>query len=113
MSAAWVLGLALAAGYLINKNVQVSSQLKNSIAEYQNAAEPSTDGATSAEVRKAWANTDFTRYGDMAEELRSSQKVALDSRVELQRAQVEQFETAHVPSSSIQGVMLTFDGSGC
>ena len=103
---AWVVGLALAAGYLINKNIQVSSRLEDAKAEYNNKAAPATSGVTSKEVRKAWANTDFAKYGDMAEELTQAQKDSLHARVLAQRQEVEQYDASEVPS--IQGVMMTF-----
>lgn len=108
---AWVLGLALAAGYLINKNVQVKSRLENAATEYNSAANPATDGVTSSEVRTAWANTEHTRYGDMSEDLMPAQKVQLDQKVQAQRDAVEAYDAATVPP--IQGVMLTFDRFGC
>ena len=49
----WVVGLGLAAGYLINRNVAIQSQLDRSITEFQSAALPSEDGVTSGEIRAA------------------------------------------------------------
>lgn len=108
---AWVVGLALAAGYLINKNLAVSTQLENATAAYDNAAKPATGGVTSAEVKSAWRNTDFTRFGDMAEDLAQSQKLELDSKVQAQRSVVEQYDASVV--QPIQGVMMTYDRLGC
>ena len=107
---AWVIGLALAAGYLINKNVQVKSKLENAAAEYNSAAKPATDGVTSSELRSAWRNTDFTRFGDMSEDLSSSQKNALDQQVRDQNAAVEKYDAPSVPA--IEGVLLTYDRCG-
>lgn len=106
----WVVGLALAAGYLINKNIQVRGKLEDSKAEYHSTAKPATGGVTTSEVRSAWANTDFTRYGDMSEDLTQSQKESLDARVVAQKEAVEQYDASTVPS--IQGVLLTFDRFG-
>lgn len=109
---AWVVGLALAAGYLINKNVAVMSSKLNDIErDYYSAAEPSTDGATSAEVRRAWANTDFTRYGDMTEDLATSQKLELERKVQSQKDDVALYD-AGVAVPPIQGVLMTFDRLG-
>ena len=41
---AWIVGLAIAAGYLINKNLTVQSRLTQAEAEYQGAAKPATGG---------------------------------------------------------------------
>ena len=102
--------LALGAGYLINKNIQVRSRLEDSKAEYNSAAKPATGGATSREVRAAWANTDFTRYGDMSEDLTMNQKQLLDAKVAAQQQAVEQYDASEVPQ--IQGVLLTYDRLG-
>tara|TARA_R100000951_G_scaffold115508_1_gene123806 strand:+ start:1532 stop:1864 length:333 start_codon:yes stop_codon:yes gene_type:complete len=107
---AWVVGLALAAGYLINKNIQVRSRLETSKAEYNTVAKPATGSVTTGEIRTAWANTDFTRYGDMSEDLTQRQKDALDAKVVAQQEAVEQYDASEVPS--IQGVLLTYDRLG-
>lgn len=106
---AWVLGLALGAGYLINKNLSHQGILDKAEQKYNSAAEPSTDGATSAEVRTAWANTDFARFGDMQEDLPKEQKRALAQRVDSHRASVEAYDNPPGSVAEIQGVLLTFD----
>ena len=107
---AWIIGLALAAGYLINKNISVRTQLEDASAEYNKAAKPATGGVTSSEVRQAWRNTAFTRFGDMAEDLAESQKMELDRKVQVQREAVEQYDAATV--QPIQGVLMTYDRLG-
>ena len=107
---AWVVGLALAAGYLINKNIQVRGRIEDAKAEYNSAAKPATGSVTTSEVRAAWASTDFTRYGDMSEDLTQKQKDSLDSRVAAQQQAVEQYDASVAPS--IQGVLLTYDRLG-
>lgn len=108
---AWVLGLALAAGYLINKKIAVRTRLDEAVAKYDNAAKPSTGGATTAEVKNAWRNTDFTRFGDMSEELAQAQKVQIDQKVRDQQAVVQEYDASGAPP--IQGVLLTYDRLGC
>ena len=104
----WIVSLALAAGYLINKNFTVPGQLEIAEREYNSQrAAPSTDGATSSEVRKAWANTDFTRFGDMNTDLPKHEKRAIDQQVEIQHERVEQYDAPSVPA--IEGVLMTFD----
>lgn len=109
MSTAWVIGLGLAAGYLINKNLQVSGLIDKAQQNYNNSAAPSTDGATSSEVRAAWANTDFVKYGDMQEDMPKSQKDLLVARTEQQRQTIESYETPPGSVREIQGVLLTYD----
>ena len=107
---AWIIGLALAAGYLINKNVTVRTQLEDASAEYHSTAAPATGGVTSAEVRKTWRDTDHTRFGEMTEQLPEAQKRELDQKVQAQQAAVESFDASTV--YPIQGVLLTYDGLG-
>ncbi len=107
---AWIVGLALAAGYLINKNIQVSNRLQDSIAEHHSSAKPATDGVTTSEVRASWANTDFAKYGDMSEDLTRSQKDALNSNVQQQQQVVQQYDG--LAATPIQGVLLTYDRFG-
>jgi len=109
---AWILGLALGAGFLINKNIKVSGLLDSAERTYNSAAAPSTDGATSAEVRNAWANTDFTKFGDMHQDLPASQKMSLASKTEDQRALVQSYDTPPGSEREIRGVFLTFDRPG-
>lgn len=107
----WVAGLAVAAAYMMNKNMtEVKSQLDSAENKYNSAAKPATGGVTSKEIRKSWANTDFVKYGDMSEDLTKAQRNALDEKVQAQQALVEKFEVENVPQ--IQGVMLTFDRGG-
>ena len=103
--AAWVLGLGLAAGYLINKNLAVRARLEDAEAEYRDVHVESTGGATSAEVRKAWRNTDHTRFGEMAEDLPESEKQKIDRLTRAQQSAAEQFDAAEA-LPSIQGVWL-------
>ena len=110
----WVLGLGVAAGYLIKKNILSSTGvLENAAREFNNATPETTGGATSAEVRQAWANTDFARFGDMREDLSESQKLDLDRKREQARSQVESYETGSRGVDEIQGVMMTYDRSEC
>ena len=101
---AWIVGLALAAGYLINKNIQIKGTLQNAEAKFNSAANPSTNGTTSSEVRKAWTNVD--NYSDMNSDLTLSAKQALHEKAEQQRNLVESYEAG---PSSIEGVLMTFD----
>ena len=103
---AWVLGLALSAGYLINRNLQIHRRLETATQQYQNAAAPATGGVTTEEVRTAWKDTVGTKIDTMAEELTSSQKALLHERVQQQRQVVDQFDAPSTPQ--IEGVMLHY-----
>ena len=105
---AWVLGLALGAGYLINKNVQVSNRLQDSVAEYQSTAEPADEGVTSEEVRKAWMNTDSVRNGDFAEEIPRERRASIQHAQQMAERAVQQFEAP--TTQPIEGVLMTFSG---
>lgn len=107
----WTVGLALAAGYLINKNLLTSKgTLENSESQYYSTTEPATDGTTTAEIRQAWTSTAYNRFGDFREDLSESQKLEVDRKRKLMRDQVEAFE-APVRLPEIEGVMLTFERS--
>ena len=71
---AWIIGLAIAAGYLINKNVQAVERVTRAESAYQGAALPATGGVTTAEVRSAWRNTDFSTYGDFNSDLSKAER---------------------------------------
>ena len=110
---AWILGLALGAGYLINKNLQMSSgMLEKAENDYNKAAGPSTNGVTSSEIRSAWADTEYTKFGDMHERLAESQKVDLVSKTEKHREVVSAYDTPPGSDHDIRGVLMTFDRYG-
>jgi hypothetical protein len=107
---AWVVGLGLAAGYLINKNVAIVSRLDESVTEFNSAAKPATGGVTSAEVRNAWKRTDHVKYADMNTGLPKKQMDALAKNEERAASEVEQFEQGS--PAPILGVMLHYDRLG-
>ena len=107
---AWILGLALSAGYLMNKKLHVNAGLHDAIAKFNSAALPAdSNGATTAEVRKAWANTDGARMGDVADDLNASQRLDLEQKMAQQQQEVDAFDGS---AAQIQGVMLNFDQGG-
>lgn len=109
---AWLIGLGLAAGYLINKNMHIASQLDQSIAEFENSgAEESTDGATSAEVRQAYKRTDFVKYGDMNTDLPRKQMEALSAGEQQHASEVQQYDQGG-QGGPILGVMMQYDRLG-
>ena len=94
---------------MINRNITHQGILDKAEKQYNGAATASTDGATSAEVRRAWANTDFSRFGDMQEDLPMEQKQSLSRQVDSQRGAVDAYDAPVGSVDQIQGVLLTFD----
>lgn len=109
---AWVVGLGLAAGYLVNKNVAIKHQLEESVEEFNSAAKPATGGVTSAEVRATHRRVDdYTNYGDMNAALPKKRMDELRSRQVAVAGEAEQFDAAQGPAP-IQGVLLSYDSLG-
>ena len=107
---AWIIGLGVAAGYLVNKNLSIKSAVEQSAARYEGGAEGTTGGATSAEVRNAWKRTDHVKYGDFNTDLPKKQMDQLDAAAQRAASEVEQFDgSMHRP---IQGVMMQYDRLG-
>lgn len=110
---AWIIGLAISAGYLINKNLAVQSRLTEAEAEYNSAAKPATGGVTSAEVRTAWKNTDFSTFGDFNSDWSQSEKRKVVAREAAAAESVQTFESgAGGVLPQIEGVLMTFDRLG-
>ena len=107
----WVIALGLSAGYLINKNMVISKQLDDSVAEFNSAAKPATGGVTSAEVRNAHKRTDHVKYGDMNSELPKQEMDALVAGEVRAASAVEQFDQGQ-DGQQILGVMMQYDRLG-
>lgn len=106
MSSLWVLALGASIGYLAFKRQTIESRLDLAVAEFEGAgAKPSgSEGATFAEIKGAWKNTEDTRNRHFHERLPDSERATL-LRAEDQRAQeVEQFEKGQV--QGIEGLYL-------
>jgi|TARA_Y100000389_G_scaffold200801_1_gene242026 polyhydroxyalkanoate synthesis regulator phasin len=109
---AWVVGLGLAAGYLVNKNVVLKNQLAESVQEFNSAARPATGGVTSEEVRATHRRVDdHVKYGDMNAALSKKRMDKLYSDEQAAARDAEQFDAAQGPAQ-IQGVLLSFDSLG-
>lgn len=102
---AWVVLLGLGAGYLINKKMIMQGQLEESVNAYQNAAEPSDNGITTAEIRTSQKSLSSVKYGDMNERLPKSE---MDQLLLQQKQAAEQVQ-AYDGAAAIQGVMLHFE----
>jgi hypothetical protein len=117
---AWVIALALSAGYLINKNLQVKSQLEQASTKFHSQdAEPAEPGPTSQEIRSKQQDPNITgsrsggKYDDFYQGVGSSKQhmqqvvTAQDS----QQAAVQEFESRYA-LPEIEGVMMLRDNFG-
>lgn len=109
---AWILGLAIGAGYLINKNLAVQNRLNDAESEYNSAAKPATGGVTSQEVRTAWRNTDFSTFGDFNADWSQLEKNRVVAKEAEAAGAVQAYESGVGALPQIEGVMLTFDRLG-
>ena len=106
---AWVIALGLGAGYLINKNLAIASQIDRSVEEFQSAAKPA-EGLTSQEVRQVQRTVPVAdRYEDM--NLQDLSRADAESLVE-QREKVHQEVMQYESGPPIQGVYLVYDNRG-
>ena len=107
---AWVLGLAVSALYLMNKNTAIAGRLHHSIAEFQaggNGVNEATDGVTTAEVRKTYRRTDDITYADINPEAPAQMREGLVSAQKRAAAEVQAFDSSE-SSGPIVGVMMQF-----
>lgn len=108
---AWVVGVAIGAAYLITNGLKGDPQLELQKDTYNSSVKPSTDGVTSAEVRKAWTDTRFVQFGDMHADLATAEKAKLARQVQAQQSVAQAFDSGMNPPE-IQGVLMTFDRLG-
>ena len=106
----WMLGLGLSAGYLINKNLTMQHRLQERVEEYNSAAEPSTSGLTSREIRAVKSKApDAERYLDMnLQDLEPKTVKEIQMERLAKTDEVAAFEGAPMP---IEGVWLPTRGS--
>ena len=105
MSAAWVIGLGVAAGYLMQRKQVMQDGLTESVAQFQNAAKPATDGVTTAEIRKTYNQPTFDR--DFHDDLPKSEIQALQSAQTSREKAEKEWDAAQGPQvAQIQGVYL-------
>ena len=101
---AWVLGLLLGAGYLFKNHKLPALAVAES--EYQGAANPATDGVTTAELRATRKDISHTEDSDFNSKLPQAERNVLLEAQGRQRDEVAAFngETA----GHIQGVFLQY-----
>ena len=103
MSSAWVLGLALGAGYLVNKKMILAQQLDTAIAEHRKTEE-SSDELSGLLIHKAQSSKKHEKYGDMNQSLPQKDKDALLISQQESLSNVAAFESPE--PVKIQGVWL-------
>jgi hypothetical protein len=116
---AWIVGLALSAGYLINKNLHVKNQLEQATTKFQMSAEPAEPGPTSAEIRTKQQDPDIsgTASGGTFDDFyqgAGSSKQHMQQIVNVQQSQkavVQNYES-RVALPEIEGVMMLRDNFG-
>ena len=108
---AWVIGLGLSAGYLINKNLAMDARLQETVKEHNQSAKPATDGPPTEEIRQVQRSLPIAdRYQDMnLQDLSRQDADALAKEQEAQHQSVSSYE-ASLPQ--IEGVYLSFDRHG-
>jgi hypothetical protein len=109
---AWVIGLGLSAGYLINKNLQMSSRLEESMQEFQEAAQPADPGPPTSEIRQVQRTVPMAdQYQDLnMQDLGRQEVKAITAAREGAAAAVQRYEAPVLPE--IEGVYLQFDNHG-
>lgn len=103
---AWVIGLGIAAGYLINKNIFMHQRLKESVHEFQESAKPAQPGPASKEIRAVQRSVPASeRYDSLnLQDLDRKDVDALIKYKENAAAEVIAYEAPTLPE--IQGVYL-------
>lgn len=105
---AWVLGLGLAAGYLMNKKMlSIHSLLEEAENNYQGVKKPATDSVTTAELRGARSDIRFARFGDMSEKIPTSEKLDLEDQQKRMQQAAREFDAGSEPLPVLRGVMMT------
>lgn len=109
---AWVIALGMGAGYLINKNLTLTTRLDESVREFNSAAAPAApSGPSSAAIRKIQRTVpDAETKLDMNVQHLSPQEITqLQQARQVAADEVKQYEAGPPP---IQGVYLTYDRGG-
>ena len=115
---AWVVLLALSAGYLVNKNLQMKDTLEQASTKFEGAAEPASPGPTSKDIRSTLANPDLAtgksggKYDDFNQGSGTS-RAGMNQILDVQRSAVKDVEAYEAPAlPEIQGVMMLRDNYG-
>ena len=110
---AWVLGLALAAGYLVNKNLVMQTRLQEKVHEFNESAAPADPGPQTATIRAVQRAVPLEeKFQDVNLARLSTQRVQeIGDAADRASAAVASYEQ---PASypEIQGVYLLRDNYG-
>ncbi|KAL3903850.1 MAG: hypothetical protein SGPRY_011512 [Prymnesium sp.] len=74
---------------------------------YQGAKKPATDGVTNAELRNARSDIRFARFGDMSEEMPTSEKLDLEDQQRRMQQAAREFDAGSEPLPVLRGVVMT------
>ena len=107
---AWVVALGLSAGYLINKQLQISQRLDESVQVFQSKAQPA-EGLGTEEIRQVQRTVpDAVKYQDInVSGLPPAEVRKLTEVQERAHQEVAAYESGPPP---IQGVWLNFGDRG-
>ena len=104
---AWVIGLGISIGYLMNKNHKLTSRIEDAVAGYENehSANGTTGGSTSVEIKQVKNITSSVNCADINALLNGGDVSKITSAQEAASASVLSFDN---PGSTpvITGVML-------
>ena len=110
---AWILGLALAAGYVVNKNLVLQTRLDEKAHEFNQSAAPADPGPQSATIRAVQRAVPLEeKYQDVNLARLSKQRVQeIGAETDRASAEVQEYEQAPVPFQ-MQGVSFVRDNYG-
>lgn len=103
---AWIIALGLSAGYLINKNMQLTTRIEESVKTHHSAAKPATDGPPTETIREVQRSIPLAdKYQDMnAQDLTRREMDRLAGLQEARHQEVAAYEAPSLPE--ISGVYL-------
>ena len=104
---AWIIGLGVSIGYLLNKNSKMTSNIDNALAKYETAlsANGTTGGTTSAEISQAKERPLSQLCSDFSDVIPGSDMKAIQAAQDNDAAKVLGYDSAASPPEII-GVMM-------
>ena len=113
MSGVWLIGLGLAAGYLMQKNQSTSGALGQAQAKFNSAAAPANPGPKTEEIRQVQRSLPAADRNESLnmQDLTAQDAQSLRAEREAAAEKVVSFENAFV-GPPIQGVYLHYDNHG-
>ena len=104
---AWIIGLGVSIGYLLNKNSKMTSNIDNALAKYETAlsANGTTGGTTSAEISQAKERPLSQLCSDFSDVITGSDMKSIQAAQDNDAAKVLGYDSAASPPEII-GVMM-------